>query len=230
VSRLALTAFVSSVALLCGASTASAAVFTNPAPITITDVANGTPDTGSPYPSSIVVGGLGSVTDVNVTLFSYSHTNPDDIGVLLVGPGGQGLELMSGAGGIEDASGLQFTFDDSAAAQLPSDGALAAGTYKPTGYDRLIYPAPGPGLAYNNPGPDRGGTATLASTFNALPANGTWNLFVRDTYDMDSGAIAGGWALDLTAAPLAKKKKKCKKRKNAAKKRKKKCKRKKKRK
>jgi subtilisin-like proprotein convertase family protein len=228
--RLALLAVVSATVLLGGVSRASATVFTNPSRIAIADLANSAPDNATPYPSSIAVSGLGVISDVNVTLFGYSHTHPDDVGAVLVAPGGQALELMNAAGDQNDASNLQLTFDDSAATQLPTLGPLASGTYKPVTDNHLLYPAPGPGLSYDNPGPDSGGTATLASTFNGAGASGTWNLFVRDFFDMDSGTIAGGWQLDLTATPLVQsvKKKKCKKaKKHAAAAKKKKCKRKK---
>ena len=58
--------------------------FSNPAAITINDAA-----VASPYPSTINVSGLGgTVTRVTVRLIGLSHTFPDDIDMLLVGPGG----------------------------------------------------------------------------------------------------------------------------------------------
>jgi hypothetical protein len=224
--RLALLAVISGTALLVGVSPASATVFTNSSLIAITDFPNGAPDNGNPYPSSIAVGGLGTVTDVNITVHAFNHTQPDDVGLVLVAPGGQALELMNAVGDDTNAIDVDFTFDDSAIAQLPSVGALSTGTYKPTSYDHLLYPPPGPGLSYSSPGPDGGGTATLASTFNGIAANGTWSLFVRDFYDMDSGSIRYGWALDLTATPIVgPARKKCKKHKRRAAAAKKKCKR-----
>ncbi len=38
------------------------------------------------------------VTDVNVTLGGLTHTYPDDLDFLLVGPGGQQATIMSDAG------------------------------------------------------------------------------------------------------------------------------------
>ena len=53
-----------------------------------------------PYPSSITVANLpGLIANVSVILTNVSHAVPDDIDVLLVGPGGQKLVLMSDAGG-----------------------------------------------------------------------------------------------------------------------------------
>ena len=72
----------------------------------------------TPYPSNIVVSGLsGTITKVTATLTNFSHTWPDDVDILLVGPAGQKLVLMSDAGGTNAnaVTNLTFTFDDAAA-------------------------------------------------------------------------------------------------------------------
>ncbi|MFM6671066.1 MAG: S8 family serine peptidase, partial [Dolichospermum sp.] len=57
-------------------------IFSNPNPITIPDSG-----TSTPYPSTINVSGLsGNINSLKVTLTNLSHTWPDDIDVLLVGP------------------------------------------------------------------------------------------------------------------------------------------------
>ena len=58
---------------------------------------------------------VGTVSKVTVTLKNMNHTFPDDIDVLLVGPGGQKLLLMSDAGGSADIVNNTYTFDDTAA-------------------------------------------------------------------------------------------------------------------
>src|SRR5206468_3408590 len=116
--------------------------FTNPAAITINDNA-----AGSPYPSNITVAGLsGTVTNVTVDLTGVSHTFPDDIDIMLVGPGGQNTLIMSDAGGGGDIVSLNFTFDDAAAAPLPDATQLVGGTFKPSNYDTTtdVFPAPAP--------------------------------------------------------------------------------------
>src|SRR5204862_6142506 len=106
-------------------------VFANPAPISIPSVGAATP-----YPSEIVVSGLaGAITDVNVTLKGLSHTFPDDVDVLLVGPGGQKTILLSDAGENVNPSGANITLDDEAASLAPDTGGIPTGTYKPTDYE-----------------------------------------------------------------------------------------------
>ncbi|MFQ3632462.1 hypothetical protein, partial [Roseiflexus sp.] len=54
----------------------------------------------TPYPSTIEVSGLSSsIVSVAVRLNRLSHTFPDDLDIVLVGPSGQAIMLMSDAGG-----------------------------------------------------------------------------------------------------------------------------------
>ncbi|MCY2986275.1 MAG: M36 family metallopeptidase, partial [Planctomycetota bacterium] len=160
----------------------------NTTPITIAD--NGA---ASPYPSTISVSGLsGNATDVNVTLNGFTHTWPDDVDVLLVGPAGQQVLLMSDVGGYFEVSGLNLTLDDAAATALPDDGPLTSGTFQPTNIGTGdAFPAPAPASPYD---------AALAS-FNATDPNGTWSLYVYDDTGGDSGSISGGWSLEITVGP-----------------------------
>ncbi len=153
----------------------------------------GTSGPASPYPSAIAVGGIGtSVTDVNIRLEGLSHTYPDDIDMLLVGPQGQNLIFMSDAGGSTDVNAVDLLFDDSAAANLPDAGPINSGTYLPTNYgagDTFPAPAPAPSAA------------TQLATFNSTDPNGTWNLFINDDVGGDSGSMTG-WCLQIeTAGP-----------------------------
>ncbi len=51
------------------------------------------------YPVPLTVAGIaGTITDVNVTLLGLEHTYPADLDVMLVGPGGQHVVLMSDVG------------------------------------------------------------------------------------------------------------------------------------
>lgn len=169
-------------------------IFTNSTAITITDAANATP-----YPSTINVSGLtGNITSVKVTLNGFSHTFPDDVGVLLKGPGADALLLMDGCGDDPDMTNITFRLIDGATV-LPNLTAWGAGDWKPTAYfTGDPFPAPGPGTTYSHPGPAGANTATFASTFNGDAPNGAWSLYVIDFVAGDSGSISGGWSLDIT--------------------------------
>jgi subtilisin-like proprotein convertase family protein len=169
--------------------------FSNPASILIPAGAPGTTSgPAAPYPSTINVAGvLGTVSKVTVTLKNMNHTFPDDIDVLLVGPGGQKLLLMSDAGGSVDLVNNTYTFDDTAAATM-ADGALNAdGSYKPSNFGTGdTFPAPAPVGPYNDP--------QLLSVFNGVNPNGTWSLYVFDDVGGDVGNINLGWELNITTS------------------------------
>jgi subtilisin-like proprotein convertase family protein len=169
---------------------ATQTVFSNSSPITINDAA-----TATPYPSSIVVSGLGNYMpstpgSVKVTLNNFSHTFPDDVGIVLFGPTGGALLLQDGAGAEPDMIGVTYTISDTGSTVLPDLTAWTAGTYKPTSYyDGDGFPAPGPGTAFANPGPAGGVTATFSSVFGGTNPNGTWSLFVVDFATGHTGSI-----------------------------------------
>jgi subtilisin-like proprotein convertase family protein len=145
----------------------------------------------NPYPSNINVGGsTGTVTKVTVTLNAMNHTFPDDIDILLVGPGGQRLLLMSDAGGSADLVNVTLTFDDAAATTLPDGTPIASGTYLPSNFGTGdTFPAPAPVGPY---------TDTELSIFDGIDPNGIWSLYVFDDVGGDVGNISGGWSLTLT--------------------------------
>lgn len=168
--------------------------FFNVAPITGGDGARGRAST---YASTITASGLsGAITDVNVTLTGLSHLNPDDIDILLVGPSGKSITLLSDAGGTTDVVTQNLTFDDAAAATTPDAGPMVTGTFKPTNFGTgdtipdVIPPYPNAGSA---------GAATLASVFNGTEPNGVWKIYIVDDATTSAGDIAGGWSIDITA-------------------------------
>jgi Ca2+-binding RTX toxin-like protein len=183
---------VSGVAVLLAAQTAAAqTTFANNAAILI-------PDSGpaTPYPSTINVSGLSAaVTDVDVTLNNVTHTFPDDIDVLLVGPQGQKVIVMSDAGGPDPGiTDTTLSFDDSAPVFVPDEAPPAPGTYKPTdiveaGEENDTFSAPAPGGPYSK---------ELAA-FNGTDPNGAWSLYVFDDVAGDSGDIEG-WSLRIVVA------------------------------
>jgi subtilisin-like proprotein convertase family protein len=173
------------------------ASFCNPEAITIND-----DSAGSPYPSEILVSGLsGLITKVTVSINGLQHSFPTDVDLLLVGPGGQNLVVLSGAGSFPTTfNPANVTFDDDAATSL--SGPIISGTYKPT--DNVAggatFPPPAPGSPQESA---PAGSATFASVFNGSSANGTWQLYVIDTAAGDSGNISGGWCLTITTAASA---------------------------
>ncbi|WP_222595607.1 S8 family serine peptidase, partial [Microcystis aeruginosa] len=166
-------------------------IFSNPNPITIPDSG-----TSSPYPSTINVSGLsGNINSLKVTLTNLSHTWPDDIDVLLVGPTGAKALLMSDVGGSDDVSNVTLTFEPTATSFLPDEGLITSGSYKATDFET--------GDIFNSPTPG-GPYGTDFSVFNNTNPNGTWSLYVVDDAGGDVGTIAGGWSLLIGTAAATK--------------------------
>jgi hypothetical protein len=136
-----------------------------------------------------------TIDDVEVTLTGTSHTWPDDINVLLVGPTGQDVILMSGTGGEADVASVTLAFDDAAAAPLPDEDQLVGGSYQPT----IGAVCGSCGFDGGPPAPPEPYGTTL-SVFDGTDPNGTWSLYVDDDAAEDSGSIAGGWSLDIHAS------------------------------
>jgi subtilisin-like proprotein convertase family protein len=144
-----------------------------------------------PYPNEIVVSGVtGTTSHVRVEIEGFAHSWPRDVDVLLVGPGGQNVLLMSDTGGsFPGLTGIDILFDD-AASPLPST-AFGSGAYRPTnlndGEGDDAFPAPAPGGSYG----------TLLSVFDGVDSNGTWSLYVYDDTSTNDGGSIGGWTLSL---------------------------------
>lgn len=163
--------------------------FTNPAVLSIPDNAN-----GSPYPSTITVTGMsGAVSKVVVNLKGLNHTYPDDLDILLVGPGGQKVMLMSDVGSGSDVVNVNLTFDGAVSTSLPNSSQISSGTYLPTNYASTSgsadpFGAPAPAAPYG----------TSLGALNGTAPNGTWQLFVKDDSGQDQGSLASGWELIIT--------------------------------
>ncbi|MFN0280110.1 MAG: cohesin domain-containing protein [Pyrinomonadaceae bacterium] len=142
-----------------------------------------------PYPLNVVVSSVqGNITKLTVKLTALYHTASHDVDVLLVGPGGQNAIIMSDAGFVNDAVNLTVTLDDNAQFDLPENGTITNGTYRPTNYgagDVIPSPAPAP----------LGGSAL--SVFNGTNPNGTWSLYAFDDQQIDWGHMNGGFELSI---------------------------------
>jgi subtilisin-like proprotein convertase family protein len=167
--------------------------------ITINDNAPATP-----YPSNITVSGAPtSILTMTLTLNELTHTFPDDIQILLVGPGGQKYVFQNDAGAGDDVAAITYTLDDSAATALPDTTALTSGTFRPADYtvnDTVLWPAPAPVPPYNLAAP--AGAATFTSVYGGTDANGVWSLYVVDDAAIDTGQYATGWCLTFAATPV----------------------------
>jgi uncharacterized protein YjdB len=150
------------------------------------------PDNGPAAVSSIPVSGMaGPVTKVAVILNGITHSRPADLDILLVGPGGASVLLMSDAGGNEDLERTTIMLDDNAGRSLPFKK-IKSGTYRPTNYGNDdVFPAEASAGPY---------AATL-SAFNGTNANGTWRLYLVDDESQTAGSISSGWSLVISTGP-----------------------------
>jgi subtilisin family serine protease len=152
--------------------------------------------TANPYPSTITVSGAtGQATRIRVTLYGLSHTWPNDVDILLVGPTGAETILMSDVGGSTPISNVKLTFDSVPSPSLPENGPIIGGTYQPTNID-----AP----SWGNPGADAFFSPAPAAPYNTgftpflgTNPNGVWSLYVMDDVSGDSGSISGGWSIEI---------------------------------
>jgi subtilisin-like proprotein convertase family protein len=151
-------------------------------------------NSADPYPSTITVSNVfGTVSKVTVTLVDVTHTFPDDVDILLVGPQGQKVVLMSDAGGSTALTNVRLTFDDAATPSVPDNSAITSGSYKPSNYEGTdVFAAPAPAGPY----------AAALSAFSGVDPNGTWSLFVQDDAAPDAGLMTEGWLLSIvTTSP-----------------------------
>lgn len=179
--------------------------YSNTTSITITDCPNPCPASGqaaSLYPSPITVAGeVGVIQRVSVTLNGLSHAFPADMDMLLVSPSGRKAVILSDFGaGSPGISNLNVTLDDYAATPVPSTVTgntgvpFITGTYRPANSGTTdLFPATAPASPY---------TYTL-SAFNGDDPNGTWNLYIIDDANLDSGSMSGGWTITFDVRPPA---------------------------
>ncbi len=183
------------VALVAFAANLTAQTFSNSGAIAIPNpIANQGP--ASPYPAGINVSGVGAqLTSISVTLSNFSHFYPADVDVLLIGPQGQNVLLMSDVGTFFPVSGLTFTFNNSATTSMASGAMLTSGTFAPTNFDPV-----GNVDGFAAPAPLVGPYGSSFSPFLGTNPNGTWNLYVMDDVAGNAGQFAGGWSMTITAA------------------------------
>jgi subtilisin-like proprotein convertase family protein len=125
---------------------------------------------------------------VTIDLLGVTHTYPLDLDVLLVGPQGQKVLLMSDAGGqAPGVNNVNLSFDDDAASGIAQFVNPTAGTYRPTDFEAGdVFPGPAPAGPY----------ATSLSAFKGTNPLGGWALYVVDDATSDVGSMTG-WCLNF---------------------------------
>jgi hypothetical protein len=125
------------------------------------------------------------------------HGRPDDLDLLLVGPRGQKVILMSDTCGSLGVSGFGWQWDDEAAAPMPEgSGTNVCGTrlHRPANYGSGdLWPAPAPAGPY----------ATNLSAFDFTNPNGEWRLFVRDGAAGNTGFFTNRFQLQISTDATA---------------------------
>lgn len=150
----------------------------------------------SPYPSEVTVSGVTGVIDtIRVVINGFTHPFPDDVDMLLVGPRGQKIMLMSDAGGSNPASNLDLAFVPGTRFEglgLSDNGDLTPGVHTVSDFetgDSLPYEAP---LApYAN---------DLGVLMGSNPA-GVWKLYVGNDEGPSGGAISS-WCLQIVGVSI----------------------------
>ena len=148
----------------------------------------------TPYPSELRVSGFkrGRIRDVNLYLYGFDHTYPDDVDVMLVGPTGKRAIVMSDAGGSVSVSDATLILDDEHVDPLPDTSDFSNSFWwKPANYGVTsdTFPSPAPASSGNS----------ALSVFDGSRPNGTWKLYVVDDESSDGGQFSDGWLLTIKA-------------------------------
>jgi subtilisin-like proprotein convertase family protein len=147
-----------------------------------------------PYGTTREVSGADRViTDLDVVVSGVWHQRPSDLDLLLEGPHGQSVVLMSDACGDTDLAGKNFVFDDESFAMPVGDGTCGSTRYHPTDYDfgdSWPFPAPGSNQA-------------SLSAFDATDPNGEWRLYTTDDADGATGFFTRHFDLRMETRPKA---------------------------
>ncbi|MBX7158196.1 MAG: hypothetical protein K1X66_07415 [Verrucomicrobiae bacterium] len=149
-----------------------------------------------PYPSVITVSNLPTKLIQIEVSFTLTHTFPDDVDILLVGPEGQSTILMSDCGGSGNITNAPFIITDFTTNSIPDSTSIAlGGRFKPTNFPgndgtNDVWPSPAPTAPYG----------TNLAVFTNTNPNGDWKLFVKDDQGVDSGLISQ-WTLNLSIYP-----------------------------
>ena len=159
---------------------------------------SGTAGPASPFPAALsVTNHTGLITDLNVRIDGVFHAYPDDVDMMLHGPEGQRVMLMSDACGSYGINAYGWVWDDEAPGPMADEGTtdVCRGTFfRPT--DRQpgeSLPAPAPAGPY----------ATSLTAFDLTDPNGVWRLWVADDSLGGEGFFTNQFVLQITTRPRA---------------------------
>jgi len=150
-----------------------------------------TEGTMAAYPYPYPISGVPSnITDLDVKIKYISHNQMRDLDILLVGPGGQSIVLLSDGCGAVTTTDVIWTISDTInnAMNTPvpaqdfylNQARCSTGSYRPTNYNTSptdLWPAPAPSAPYSS----------SLSIFNGTNPNGIWNMYVID----DTAGVGG---------------------------------------
>ncbi|HZN90295.1 MAG TPA: Calx-beta domain-containing protein [Thermoleophilaceae bacterium] len=174
-------------------------VSTGPVDLELPGSGSGSAGMANPYPATrMIAGETGVITDLNVVLDGIWHQRPDDLDMLLVGPRGQKVVLMSDACGTFEVASFGWRWDDESAGAMPDgDGTnvcAVPNTYKPTDYEPGdVLPAPAPAGPYGS----------ALSDFDLTDPNGEWRLYVNDDAFGATGFFTNRFTLGIATRPKA---------------------------
>jgi hypothetical protein len=135
------------------------------------------------------------IDDLNLQINGFNHQHPLDVDMLLQGPTGEAVVVMSDACGTADIStNFNWTFDDEAPAQFAENGSNCTATAsRPVdfGSPEENLPAPAPTRPYGS----------ALSVFDGL-TGGEFKLYINDDGAGDTGYINGS-DLVATTRPAA---------------------------
>ena len=151
---------------------------------------NNGPSDPSPI-TEVVTGSAGVITDVDLDITGLYHQHPEDLDILLEGPNGETVMLMSDVCGSFDLTDFHWRWSDEAAAEMPTGGTANvcnAVNHRPTneGAADLITGAP------------PGAPGTALSDFDGIDPDGTWKLYIQDDGAGDAGFLTGEVTLIFT--------------------------------
>ena len=152
----------------------------------------------SVYPAEIrVEGAPNSVSSVEVVLYGFKHSRPDDVDILLISPTGKKIMLMSDAGGNTSVEDLTIRFVEWGSLPLDNGPFTSHAVYYFVQSNYGEQESSLPLARDGNPSPPGGPYTDSLSDLNGTDPNGVWRLYIVDDTEMKSGYISGSWCLIL---------------------------------